>query len=153
QAEATGFLQEPAGRAPAPVAETNAGEAPGTRLGPYKLLEPLGEGGMGVVWLAEQQEPVRRLVALKIIKPGLDSKQVLSRFEAERQALALMDHPHIAKALDAQTTETGRPYFVMELVQGVPLTAFCDQHRLTVRQRLGLFVPVCQAIQHAHTKG
>jgi WD40 repeat protein/serine/threonine protein kinase len=128
-------------------------EGPGTRIGPYKLLELIGEGGMGTVWMAEQQEPVRRLVALKIIKAGMDSAQVVARFEAERQALALMDHPHIAKVFDGGTTAGGRPYFVMELVKGVPITRYADEHRLTPRQRLELFVPVCEAIQHAHQKG
>ena len=128
-------------------------EGPGTRIGPYKLLEQIGEGGMGVVFMAEQQEPVRRMVALKIIKPGMDSAQVLARFEAERQALALMDHPNIAKVLDASATADGRPFFVMELVKGTPITTFCDANKLSPRQRLELFVPVCQAIQHAHQKG
>src|SRR5262245_8394654 len=128
-------------------------ERPGTIIGPYKLLQQIGEGGMGVVYMADQESPVRRRVALKIIKPGMDSRQVIARFEAERQALAMMDHQHIAKVLDAGTTESGRPYFVMELVHGVPLTKFCDENRLTLRQRLELFVPVCQAIQHAHQKG
>jgi WD40 repeat protein/serine/threonine protein kinase len=128
-------------------------EGAGTRIGPYKLLQQIGEGGMGVVWMAEQQQPVRRRVALKIIKPGMDSAQVVARFEAERQALALMDHPNIAKVLDAGTTESGRPYFVMDLVKGVPLTRFCDENKLNPRERLELFVPVCQAIQHAHQKG
>jgi serine/threonine protein kinase/tetratricopeptide (TPR) repeat protein len=128
-------------------------ESPGSRVGPYKLLQLLGEGGMGAVFLAEQEQPVRRCVALKVIKPGMDSRQVLARFEAERQALALMDHPHIAKVLDAGTTASGRPYFVMELVKGIPLTRFCDQEHLTPRERLELFVPVCQAVQHAHQKG
>jgi WD40 repeat protein/serine/threonine protein kinase len=128
-------------------------EHPGTVIGPYKLLQQIGEGGMGTVYMAEQTQPVQRKVALKIIKPGMDSRQVIARFEAERQALALMDHPHIAKVLDAGTTETGRPYFVMELVKGVPITRYCDEHRLTLRQRLELFVPVCQAVQHAHQKG
>jgi serine/threonine protein kinase/WD40 repeat protein len=151
------FLNRPAGLEStgdndpaAPVALT---EGPGTVIGPYKLLQQLGEGGFGVVFLAEQQEPVRRQVALKIIKPGLDSKPVLARFEQERQALALMDHPSIARVLDGGTTESGRPYFVMELVKGVPITAFCDQNRLTPRERLELFVQVCQAVQHAHQKG
>jgi len=125
----------------------------GTRIGPYKLLEQIGEGGMGVVFVAEQQEPVRRTVALKIIKPGMDSGQVLARFEAERQALALMDHPNIAKVLDAGATDDGRPYFVMEVVKGTPITAFCDANKLPARQRLELFIPVCQALQHAHQKG
>jgi serine/threonine protein kinase/tetratricopeptide (TPR) repeat protein len=128
-------------------------EGQGSRIGPYKLLQEIGEGGMGTVFLAEQTEPVRRLVAVKIIKPGMDSRQVIARFEAERQALALMDHPNIAKVLDAGTTENGRPYFVMEVVKGVPITRFCDDHRFTPRQRLELFVPVCQAVQHAHQKG
>src|SRR3989440_8417778 len=108
---------------------------------------------MGTVWMAEQTAPVRRKVALKVIKAGLDSRQVLARFEAERQALALMDHPNIAKVLDADTTPEGRPYFVMELVRGVPITRYCDEHRLSPRERLELFVPVCQAVQHAHQKG
>jgi WD40 repeat protein/serine/threonine protein kinase len=128
-------------------------EGPGTVIGPYKLLQQIGEGGMGVVYMAEQQEPVRRMVALKIIKPGLDSAQVIARFEAERQALALMDHPHIAKVLDAGTTESGRPYFVMELVKGIPITRFCDENQLTPRQRLALFLSVCHAVKHAHQKG
>jgi tetratricopeptide (TPR) repeat protein/serine/threonine protein kinase len=125
----------------------------GTVIGPYKLLQEIGEGGMGTVFLAQQTAPVKRLVALKVIKPGMDSRQVLARFEAERQALALMDHPHIAKVHDGGTTQGGRPYFVMELVKGVPITKFCDERRLTPRQRLELFVPVCQAVQHAHQKG
>ena len=128
-------------------------EQPGTVIGPYKLLEQIGEGGMGVVFMAEQSEPVRRRVALKIIKPGMDTRQVIARFEAERQALAMMDHPNIAKVLDAGTTDTGRPYFVMELVRGVPITEYCDQCNLTTRERLELFVTVCQAVQHAHQKG
>src|SRR5204863_8273951 len=119
----------------------------------YKLLEKIGEGGFGVVYVAEQKEPVRRRVALKIIKLGMDTRQVVARFEAERQALALMDHPNIARVLDGGATDTGRPYFVMELVKGVPITRYCDDHRLTPRQRLELFVPVCLAIQHAHQKG
>jgi WD40 repeat protein/serine/threonine protein kinase len=130
-----------------------AAEQPGTLIGPYKLLQPIGEGGMGVVYMAEQQTPVRRKVALKVIKPGMDSAQVIARFEAERQALAMMDHQNIAKVLDAGTTASGRPYFVMELVHGVPLTKFCDDYQLTPRQRLGLFIPVCHAVQHAHQKG
>jgi serine/threonine protein kinase/Flp pilus assembly protein TadD len=128
-------------------------ERPGTLIGPYKLLEQIGEGGMGLVFAAEQQQPVCRKVALKVIKPGMDSRQVIARFEAERQALALMDHPHIAKVHDGGTTDSGRPYFVMELVKGVPITEYCDRHRLTTRQRLGLFVHVCQAVRHAHQKG
>ncbi len=128
-------------------------ERAGAVIGPYKLLQQIGEGGMGVVYMAEQTEPVRRKVALKIIKPGMDSRQVIARFEAERQALAMMDHQNIARVLDAGTTESGRPYFVMELVHGVPITQFCDDNQLTPRERLALFVPVCQAIQHAHQKG
>jgi serine/threonine protein kinase/Flp pilus assembly protein TadD len=128
-------------------------ERPGTVIGPYKLLEQIGEGGMGTVWMAQQQEPVKRLVALKLIKAGMDSRQVITRFEAERQALALMDHPNIARVLDGGTTGAGRPYFVMDLVKGVPITRYCDDHYLTPRQRLELFIPVCQAIQHAHQKG
>ena len=119
----------------------------------YVLLEEVGEGGMGTVWMAEQTQPVRRKVALKLIKPGMDSKNVLSRFEAERQALALMDHPNIAKILDGGTTASGRPFFVMEYVKGVPITKYCDEARLSIDQRLGLFVSVCQAVQHAHIKG
>ena len=128
-------------------------EQPGTVIGPYKLLQPIGEGGMGTVYMAEQTAPVHRLVALKVIKAGMDSRQVLARFGAERQALALMDHPNIAKVLDADTTDDGRPYFVMELVKGVPITRFCDEHRLSTRERLELAIPVCQAVQHAHQKG
>jgi serine/threonine protein kinase/tetratricopeptide (TPR) repeat protein len=128
-------------------------EQPGGRIGPYKLLQLIGEGGMGAVWMAEQQEPVRRTVAVKVIKAGLDTAQVVARFEAERQALALMDHSNIAKVFDAGVIGSSRPYFVMELVKGTPITRYCDEHRLTPRQRLELFVPVCQAIQHAHQKG
>jgi serine/threonine protein kinase/predicted Zn-dependent protease len=131
----------------------SAGEGPHTVIGSYKLLEEIGEGGFGVVFMAEQIHPVRRSVALKVLKPGMDTRQVVARFEAERQALALMDHPNIAKVFDAGTTALGRPYFVMELVKGVPLTEFCDQKQLRLRQRLELFVTVCQAVQHAHQKG
>src|SRR5262245_58951580 len=133
---------------------------PGTVIGKDKLVEKVGEGGMGTVWMAQQTEPVKRLVAVKFIKAGMDSRQVLARFEAERQALALMDHPNIARVLDAGTTKgepggvsPGRPYFVMDLVKGLPITKYCDEHHLTPRQRLELFVPVCQAVQHAHQKG
>jgi WD40 repeat protein/serine/threonine protein kinase len=148
-------------RAPAPIREATLASAStpphvetvGTRIGPYKLLQQLGEGGMGIVWVAEQTEPVKRRVALKVIKPGMDSARVLHRFEAERQALALMDHSNIAKVLDAGTTPEGRPYFVMELVKGVPITRYCDELHLSLRERLELFIPVCQAIQHAHQKG
>jgi non-specific serine/threonine protein kinase/serine/threonine-protein kinase len=126
---------------------------PGDQVGPYKLLQEVGAGGMGTVWMAEQQEPVRRRVALKLIKEGMDSQQVLARFEAERQALSMMDHPNICKVLDAGTTDSGRPYFVMELVKGQAITEYCDQHRLNTDERLELFLPVCHAIQHAHQKG
>ncbi len=170
-------LQEPTAIKGAGSADS---EQPGTMIGPYKLLQPIGEGGMGTVYMAEQTHPVRRTVALKLIKAGMDGRQVLARFGAERQALALMDHPNIAKVFEAGTTapsprsETrnsqaedrampvgsdfefrasdfsrGRPYFVMELVKGVPITTFCDERRLTLRERLELFVPVCQAVQHA----
>ena len=147
---ATGdFLPTPAEGAGGQVQE----EGPGTVIGPYKLLEVIGEGGFGLVYMADQQQPVRRKVALKILKPGMNTWQVIARFEAERQALAVMDHPHIAKVFEAGTTATGRPYFVMELVKGLPLTTHCDQAHLTTRQRLELFVHVCQAVQHAHQKG
>jgi serine/threonine protein kinase/WD40 repeat protein len=128
-------------------------EGIGSVIGRYKLLEALGEGGFGSVWLAEQREPVRRKIALKIIKLGMDTKQIVARFEAERQALALMDHPNIAKVIDAGATDTGRPYFVMELVRGIPITRFCDENNLPTLERLELFIKVCQAIQHAHQKG
>ncbi|MFO0842677.1 MAG: tetratricopeptide repeat protein [Gemmataceae bacterium] len=128
-------------------------ERPGTVIGPYRLMEQVGEGGMGLVFVADQAHPVRRRVALKVIKPGMDSRQVVARFEAERQALALMDHPNIARVFDGGETASGRPYFVMELVKGLPVTEHCDRHRLTVRQRLTLFADVCQAVQHAHQKG
>jgi tetratricopeptide (TPR) repeat protein/serine/threonine protein kinase len=138
---------------PNTVEEAAPGEVSRKVVGPYKLLQQIGEGGMGAVWMAEQTQPVRRKVALKIIKAGMDTRQVLARFEAERQALALMDHPNIARVLDAGTTPEGRPYFAMELVKGQPITKYCDEQRLTPRQRLELFVSVCQAIQHAHQKG
>jgi serine/threonine protein kinase len=125
----------------------------GTKVGPYKLLQKLGEGGCGVVYMAEQEKPVRRRVALKVIKLGMDTKNVIARFEAERQALALMDHPNIARVLDAGATETGRPFFVMELVRGVRITEYCDENNFDTRQRLGLFIQVCHALQHAHQKG
>ncbi|MFO0848289.1 MAG: protein kinase [Gemmataceae bacterium] len=148
---ATGFLSAPA--ADATVDLPSAVEGAGTVIGPYKLLEPIGEGGFGVVYLAEQTHPLRRKVALKVLKPGMDTRQVVARFEAERQALALMDHPNIARVFDGGATGSGRPYFVMELVKGVPVTEFCDQHQLTTRERLGLFVSACRAVQHAHQKG
>ncbi len=155
-AQAGGFLDNAAAawNAELPTCDhQGVAESPGSVIGPYKLLEQIGEGGMGLVFVAEQSRPVRRKVALKLIKPGMDSKQVLARFEAERQALALMDHPNIAKIHDAGTTEAGRPYFVMELIRGVPITDYCDAHRLDIRRRLGLFAQVCSAVQHAHTKG
>jgi serine/threonine protein kinase len=128
-------------------------EASGDQIGPYNLRQQIGEGGMGTVWMAEQTEPVRRSVALKLVKAGMDSRHVIARFESERQALAIMDHANIAKILDAGTTATGRPYFVMELVKGVPITEFCDKNRLSPEARLKLFLDVCHAIQHAHHKG
>jgi len=147
-AEADGFME-----GITTLEETPLSEGPGTVIGRYKLLQQIGEGGMGVVYMAEQTEPVTRKVALKIIKLGMDTRQVVARFEAERQALAMMDHPNIARVLDGGATDTGRPYFVMELVQGVPITEFCDKNKLTARERLELFIPVCQAIQSAHQKG
>jgi eukaryotic-like serine/threonine-protein kinase len=163
--EAGEFLEDPApGAEPSPAAGTQtprAGsetvsvsiEKPGDRIGRYKLLQQIGEGGCGVVYMAEQEEPVRRKVALKVIKLGMDTKQVIARFEAERQAVALMDHPNIAKVFDAGATDTGRPFFVMELVKGIPITHYCDENCLSTEQRLRLFVQLCQAIQHAHQKG
>jgi len=147
------FMERPAG-----ILVTTANGAPladrsGTMIGPYKLMEQIGEGGMGLVFVAEQQTPVRRKVALKVIKPGMGTRNAIARFEAERQALAMMDHPHIAQVLDAGETESGDPYFVMELVRGIPLTDFCDQSQFDPRERLGLFIDVCQAVQHAHQKG
>jgi serine/threonine protein kinase len=150
---ASGFLESPAVMPTADLDPQGPVEGVGTVIGPYTLMEPLGEGGMGVVYVAEQTQPVRRKVALKVIKPGMDSRQVVARFEAERQALALMDHPNIAKVHDAGTTPGGRPYFVMELVRGLPVTDYCDRERLPVRERLELFVLVCRAVQHAHQKG
>ncbi|MHC4967655.1 MAG: protein kinase domain-containing protein [Planctomycetota bacterium] len=128
-------------------------EGPGSRIGPYKILQQIGEGGFGVVYMAEQQAPVQRRVALKIIKLGMDTRQVIARFEAERQALAMMDHPNIARVLEAGATETGRPYFVMELVKGIPIVEYCNRGKLSTRQRLDLFLDVCHAVQHAHQKG
>ena len=165
-AEAQTFLERPAGqpRKPDPTAATAAMirfdppatpsiDGPGTRIGRYKLLQQIGEGGCGTVFMAEQEEPVRRRVALKVIKLGMDTKSVIARFEAERQALALMDHPNIARVLDAGATDSGRPFFVMELVRGIPITRYCDENKLDTRQRLDLFIRVCHAIQHAHQKG
>jgi eukaryotic-like serine/threonine-protein kinase len=161
--EAGGFLQDPAPGAQRPMDASTPretmqitsapGEKPGDRIGRYKLLQPIGEGGCGVVYMAEQEEPVRRRVALKVIKLGMDTKSVVARFEAERQALALMDHPNIAKVLDAGATDTGRPYFVMELVRGIKITQYCDENNLATRERLDLFIQVAQAVQHAHQKG
>src|SRR5579872_2450 len=143
---AGGFLQ-------ATINSQSPHEGPGTVIGRYKLLQQIGEGGFGVVYMAEQLEPVRRKVALKIIKLGMDTKQVVARFESERQALALMDHPHIARVFDAGATDSGRPYFVMELVKGISIVEYADKNSLALRERLGLFVTVCQAVQHAHQKG
>jgi serine/threonine protein kinase len=164
--EQSGDLLDPPLRDPGPMTEPAAdspdggrpsarpiAEGPGTRIGPYRLTRQIGEGGMGVVFLAEQEQPVRRTVALKVIKPGMDSALVVARLEAERQALALMDHPNIARFLDAGTTDSGRPYFVMEPVDGVPITEYCDRNHSTPKERLELFVLVCQAVQHAHQKG
>jgi serine/threonine protein kinase len=153
RSEAESFLESPAPDLDATVEECLLPEGPGTEIGPYKLLEPIGKGSFGVVFLAEQTQPLRRKVALKVLKPGMDTRQVVARFEAERQALALMDHPNIARVLDAGAVPSGRPYFVMELVKGAPITDFCDERRLTTRERLGLFVSICQAVQHAHQKG
>jgi eukaryotic-like serine/threonine-protein kinase len=128
-------------------------ERPGSVIGRYKLLQQIGEGGFGVVFMAEQQEPVRRMVALKIIKPGMDTREVVARFEAGRQALALMDHPNIARVLDGGATDSGRPFFVMELIKGIPITEFCERHQLPIEARLQLFMKVCAGVQHAHQKG
>src|SRR5713101_5783646 len=144
--DADGFLQSN-------VAIEPPQEGPGTTIGRYKLLQQIGEGGFGVVYMAEQLEPVRRKVALKIIKAGMDTREIIARFEAERQALALMDHPYIAQVLDGGATASGRPYFVMELVRGLPITDYCDQYNLSTRERLELFTQVCRAVQHAHQKG
>ncbi len=157
--KAGSFLDQPAAPLggtntfiPSPLLETLS-ETVGTVIGPYKLVEQIGEGGFGLVFMAEQQQPIRRKVAIKVLKPGMDTRQVIARFEAERQALALMDHPNIAQIFDGGETVSGRPYFVMELVKGAAITEFCDQSRLTLNERLELFVHVCQAVQHAHQKG
>ncbi len=147
------FLETPPLGGGVVLDEPPVAEGPGTVIGRYKLLERIGEGGMAVVYMAEQEQPIRRKVALKIIKLGMDTRQVIARFEAERQALAMMDHPNIAKVLDAGATETGRPYFVMELVQGVSITEYCDKNNLGTKDRLALFLAVCNAVQHAHQKG
>jgi len=135
------------------LSKIGAVEEIGSQIGPYKLLSILGKGGMGLVYLAEQKEPVKRRVALKIIKPGMDSEQVIGRFEQERQALALLDHPNIAHIYDGGTTEAGHPYFVMEYVKGSPITEYCDKKELKIEERLDLFEQVCEAVQHAHQKG
>ena len=147
------FLEAPAPGIVATIDFSPVAEHPGTQIGPYKLLEQIGEGGMGVVYVASQKEPVRRKVALKIIKPGMDTREVVARFEAERQALAMMDHPNIAKVFDAGATDAGRPYFAMELVKGTPITEYCDRAQLSTRERLELFVTLCHGVQHAHQKG
>ena len=147
------FMQRPAAELPDETIEPAEWEGPSTKIDRYKLLETIGEGGFGVVYMADQLYPIERRVALKIIKLGMDTKQVIARFEAERQALALMDHPNIARILDAGTTETGRPYFVMELVRGMPITEYCDDRKLSTSERLKLFSQVCSAVQHAHQKG
>jgi len=152
------FLEQPSAGVSADTSLVSVGvlapaEKCGDKIGRYKLLEKIGEGGFGDVWMAEQEEPVRRRVALKIIKLGMDTREVIARFEAERQALALMDHPHIAKVFDGGATHAGRHYFVMELVRGVPMTEFCEQSKLRIAERLELFIQVCAAVQHAHQKG
>lgn len=161
--EPIGALRDHFGRATSGAADGSAAgsrlgrseiaEGPGTTIGPYRLLEQIGEGGFGYVFVAEQLRPVQRKVALKVIKPGMDSHEVIARFEAERQALALMDHPNIAHVFDAGTTDTGRPYFVMELIHGVPITQFCQENEISIEARLNLFIDVCNAVQHAHQKG
>ena len=152
-ASAGTFMNSPAVSPTRETVVVKPSEQPGDKIGRYKLLQQIGEGGCGVVYMAEQEEPVHRRVALKVIKLGMDTKSVIARFEAERQALALMDHPNIAKVLDAGATGTGRPYFVMELVRGIPITDYSDQNNLSTNERLDLFIKVCQAIQHAHQKG
>ncbi|MBA3483167.1 MAG: serine/threonine protein kinase, partial [Pirellulales bacterium] len=147
------FLESPASNDALTMDQSPLTEGPGAIIGPYKLLQQIGEGGMGVVFMAEQTEPIQRTVALKIIKPGMDTRQVIARFEAERQVVAMMDHPNIAKVLDAGTTDSGRPYFVMELVKGVSITKYCDEKHLPLPARLELFTQICQAVQHAHQKG
>lgn len=150
--EAGSFLERPVEQ-PETIDSPQTVECEGTTIGKYKLMEKIGEGGMGVVYVAEQVKPVKRLVALKVIKPGMDTREVVARFGAERQALAMMDHPSIAKVFDAGMTENGRPYFAMELINGAPITDYCDAKRLSIPVRLELFIQVCNAIQHAHQKG
>jgi serine/threonine protein kinase len=151
--KATDFLENPAMTPAVTLEASGPMEGPDTVIGRYRLLEKIGEGGMAVVYMAKQKRPIKRKVALKIIKLGMDTKQVIARFEAERQALAVMDHPNVAKVLDAGTTDMGRPYFVMELVKGVSITEYCDNRKLSTRARLALFIQVCKAVQHAHHKG
>src|SRR5262249_32389196 len=147
--ESQSFLESPAAAFAPTTVEPALTEGPGSVIGPYKLLEQIGEGGFGFVFMAEQTQPVRRKVALKDLNTGMDRRQVVARFEAERQALAIMDHPHIARVFDGGAAVSGRPFFVMELVRGMPLTDYCDQNHLAPRARLELFVTVCQAVQHA----
>src|SRR5713226_1393319 len=147
------FMASPAVASRGGTVVVKPAEKPGDRIGRYKLLQQIGEGGCGVVYMAEQEQPVRRRVALKVIKLGMDTRSVIARFDAERQALAMMDHPNIAKVLEAGATDTGRPYFVMELVRGIKITEHCDKNNLPTRERLDLFVQICQAVQHAHQKG
>jgi eukaryotic-like serine/threonine-protein kinase len=151
--EAGSFLEQPLFEPPPPADSAPLAERPGTVIGPYKLMEQIGEGGFGVVFMAEQQQPIRRKVAVKVLKPGMDTRYVVARFEAERQALAIMDHPNIARVFDGGATASGRPYFVMELVEGVPITKYCDEYHLTLKQRLDLFLRICEAVHHAHQKG
>ncbi|MBV8675118.1 MAG: serine/threonine protein kinase, partial [Acidobacteriaceae bacterium] len=147
-ADSGSFLEHPL----LDAATADSTGASATVIGSYHLLELIGEGGMGQVWLAEQKQPVRRRIAIKLIKAGMDTREVVARFESERQALALMDHPAIAKVFDAGSTPDGRPYFVMEYVAGLPIIGYCDRHKLTIRQRMELFVQVCEGVQHAHQK-
>ncbi|MHC4207625.1 MAG: serine/threonine protein kinase, partial [Planctomycetota bacterium] len=151
--KAGSFLVVPASAENVTVDAPTQIEGPGTKIGRYELLSLIGEGGMGLVYLAEQKEPVKRKVALKIVKLGMDTKQVVARFEAERQTLALLEHPNIAHVFDAGTTEAGRPYFVMEYVEGKSVTKYCDEQKLNVEQRLGIFQQVCEGVHHAHQKG
>ena len=148
----TGKWREEGNRQPGTAEFSDPAIQRGAQIGPYKVLSVLGEGGCGMVYLAECEKPIKRRVALKVIKPGMDSKQVLARFDAEREALAVMDHPGVAKVFDAGTTDAGRPYFVMEYVKGVPITEHCDHHRLEIKERMTLFIGVCDAVQHAATR-
>ena len=146
--ESSSGIDESSGRTVGPVAATRDDD-----FGRYQIIRPVGEGGMGTVYLAEQREPIRRQVALKVVKLGMDTRQVLSRFDNERQALAMMDHPNIAQIFDAGATTKGRPYFVMEYIEGAPITQYCDRRRMTIKERLALFLAVCRAVHHAHQKG